>query len=131
MDEGRSRASRAEWEKRVERWQDSGLTAEEFAGELGINARTLSYWKWRLKRDAHGRTSTGPSPAPRGQVRRQRRGRSEGSVEAPTGSFVEIAASTVDSRFELELGNGRRLRISPDFKAEALTRLLGVLEGGS
>jgi hypothetical protein len=28
----------------VERWRDSGLTAEQFAGELGINAGTLKFW---------------------------------------------------------------------------------------
>jgi hypothetical protein len=35
------RASRDEWAKRVERWRDSGLRAEQFAAELGINAGTL------------------------------------------------------------------------------------------
>jgi hypothetical protein len=38
------KTSREEWQKRVERWRDSGLTAEQFAGELGINAGTLKFW---------------------------------------------------------------------------------------
>jgi hypothetical protein len=42
------RASRDEWAKRVERWRDSGLSAEQFAAELGINAGTLKFWKYRL-----------------------------------------------------------------------------------
>jgi hypothetical protein len=37
------------WAKRVERWKDSGLTAKEFAAEMGINPQTLAYWRWRLK----------------------------------------------------------------------------------
>ena len=35
------RTSREEWRKRVERWKDSGLTAEQYATELGIKASTL------------------------------------------------------------------------------------------
>jgi hypothetical protein len=35
------RESRETWAKRVERWRDSGLTAKEYAAELGINVRSL------------------------------------------------------------------------------------------
>jgi hypothetical protein len=45
-----ARATREIWAKRVERWAESGLTAAEFAGEADINARTLTFWKWRLGR---------------------------------------------------------------------------------
>lgn len=43
-----AKVDRAEWQKRVERWRDSGLSAKEFAAETGLKASTLSYWKWRL-----------------------------------------------------------------------------------
>ena len=46
------RTSREEWAKRVERWGDSGLTAKEYAAEIGIKAHTLSWWKWRLSSGA-------------------------------------------------------------------------------
>jgi hypothetical protein len=42
------RTSREEWRKPVERWKDSGLTAQQYATELGIKASTLQYWKHRL-----------------------------------------------------------------------------------
>jgi hypothetical protein len=42
-----AKTTSAEWAKRVERWQDSGLTAKEFAAEL---AGTLAYWKCKLRR---------------------------------------------------------------------------------
>ena len=45
----RARASREEWAKRVERWGDSGLMTAEFSAELGINPRTLTYWKWQSR----------------------------------------------------------------------------------
>jgi hypothetical protein len=37
----RTRVGREEWAKRVERWRDSGLTAAEFAAELGCSVRAL------------------------------------------------------------------------------------------
>src|SRR5262249_27057562 len=40
--------NREVWEKRIERWRESGLTAKEFAGEAGVNAGTLTHWKYRL-----------------------------------------------------------------------------------
>jgi DNA-binding transcriptional regulator YiaG len=45
-----AKTTSAEWAKRVERWQDSGLTAKEFAAELNVNAGTLSYWKYKLRK---------------------------------------------------------------------------------
>jgi hypothetical protein len=42
---------------------------------------------------------------------------------------VELVSDAVpDGRFELELAGGRRLRIPVGFEAEALERLLGVVE---
>jgi orotate phosphoribosyltransferase-like protein len=60
MDE-RKRVDREEWAKRVERWRDSGLTTEEFAAELGINPKTLTYWAWTLKREASGKKRVWPA----------------------------------------------------------------------
>ena len=53
------KAGRAVWAKRVERWKESGLTAKEFATEIGVNPRTLSHWKWMLSKGERGREKTG------------------------------------------------------------------------
>ncbi len=42
MNERRVAVGREEWAKRVERWRDGGLTAKEFAAELGINAGSFA-----------------------------------------------------------------------------------------
>jgi hypothetical protein len=43
--------------------------------------------------------------------------------------FVEVRpVEAVSGLFELELGNGRRLRVPASFDVHALERLLGVLE---
>lgn len=108
-----ARTSSDEWKKRVERWQESGLTAEQFAAEMGINAGTLRFWQYKLNKLARGESA---------EPRRPKR-------SASTPPFVEVrASSSVDAVFELELGGGRRLRVPASFDAAALERLLGVLE---
>ena len=110
------RTRRDEWAERVRRWRRSGLPAKEFAHSVGINSGTLTYWACRLGRERRLRDAASP--------------RSEVSRPAPDVGFVEImAGSGGDCRFELELGNGRRLRIPASFEAPVLERLLAVLEG--
>lgn len=110
--------SRAEWQKRIERWRDSGLTAEQFATELGINAGTLKYWKYRIGKDSTAGVAAEQKPR-RSKVPR-------------AASLVEVHAATmvVSSPFVLELGETRRLQIPAQFDVPALERLLSVLERG-
>lgn len=110
------RTSQAEWEKRIERWKDSGLTAEQFAAEAGINAGTLRFWKYSL-----------------GKRARSARGSKAGSLAAPAAErLVEVRPTVttpgVAAAFELELGSERRLRIPAEFDVVALERLLALLE---
>ena len=113
MSDRRTRSSRTEWLKRVARWQDSGLSADEFAAEIGVNAGTLRQWKYTLNRE-----------------QRECVGR-KASIAAA--SFVEVqsaqsAPGVTASMFQLELGRERRLHIGSDFDAAALERLLSLLE---
>jgi|SRR3954452_9160485 transposase len=107
--------SRKEWQKRVTRWKKSGLTAKVFAAELGINAGTLQYWQYKLK---YGdRLDKPPRPGTRS--------------DAIVASLVEVAAPAVATeapRFEVELGNGRRVWVAVGFDGEALRMLLAILE---
>jgi transposase-like protein len=40
------------WKPRVRRLRESDLTVAELAAELGVNPKTLTYWKWRLGMEA-------------------------------------------------------------------------------
>jgi hypothetical protein len=73
-----AKADREEWARRVQRWQESGLTAREFATEMGLKATTLTYWKWRLKTDS---TSLDCKPAARSKLARRNVTRSMQFVE--------------------------------------------------
>jgi hypothetical protein len=124
----RSRVAREEWAKRVERWRDSGLSSAEFAAELGINPRTLTYWKWMLNKEARGEKRVWQARKTRAP-RVLRRGASERPQSPPVvAGIVEVQAAPRDGRFELELGAGRRLRVPATFDAADLRRLLDVLE---
>ena len=112
----RARVGRDEWRKRVQRWKDSGLTAKEFAAETGLNAGTLQFWRYKLKQPVR------PAAA---------RTRRKASSDEILASLVEVRGLTVvavDQRFEVELGNGRRVRVGIGFDAEALRALITVLE---
>lgn len=111
------RASRDEWQKRVDRWKESGLTAKEFASETGVNAGTLQFWQYKLKRGEP-------------KVRGRRAASAEPSILS---SIVEVRPSVVatDSRFEIEFGNGRRLRVPSAFDAAGLKALLALLDGSA
>ena len=111
--------SRAEWQKRIERWRESGLTAEQFATELGINAGTLKYWKYRIGKDSKDSTA---GLATEQKPRRSKTPRATSLVE------VQAATMVAPSSFVLELGRDRRLQIPSQFEAPALERLLSVLE---
>ena len=107
------RTSAEEWQKRIERWRDSGLTADQFAAETGINAGTLRFWGYKLNKAK--RETVGIAAPPKKRRRAVR-------------SFVEVRTTTSDSSYELDLGNGRRLRVPSGFESEALERLLELLE---
>ena len=96
----------------MERWHDSGLSAEQFAAELGISAATLKAWKYKL-----GHRALAASP-----MRKFR------ETTAPVIEILETTSSRVRHGFELELKGGRRLHIPSDFDAPALGRLLTILE---
>ena len=121
------RDSREVWEKRVERWRDSGLTATEFADEVGVNAKTLSYWKWRLGRPTEVGAKLGRRRA--APTRRTR------PMAVP---FVEVSGLTSPSAldavsagtfepFEILAASGLRVRVPVRFDDAALARLLTVV----
>jgi hypothetical protein len=61
-----ARESREVWAERVERWRTSGLTADEFAAEIGVKGNTLRHWSWLLGREER---RSGVAPAKGGRSR--------------------------------------------------------------
>lgn len=93
-------ASRREWERRVRRWRRSGLTAAEFSSREGLRRGTLLWWSSKLQQEAR-------------------------SAE---GSFVELTAVVEPAPIEVELANGRVVRVPAGFDDNGLERVLAVAE---
>ena len=101
----------------MEQWRKSGQSARVFAGQLGVNPHTLSWWRSELARE------------------RRARGARSASVH-----FVEVTSSlpprcgessaTPMERFEVVCASGRVVRVPSDFDAMVLRRLLDAVEGG-
>jgi transposase len=108
------------WAKRVERWQDSGLTAKEFAAELDVSPNSLTFWKWKFRQPNNGAT---PRP---------RRRREAKQADAPA-SFLQLvpapASQPSSGHFEVVFASGAFVRVPHDFDEPALRRLANVLGG--
>lgn len=115
-----ARATREDWAKRVERWQDSGLTAKEFAAELDVAPSSLTFWKWKLRQSAN---TPSKSREPRARDARTR-------DESPTG-FVQLVPSSSQHAhsevFEVVCARGVIVRVPHDFDEQTLLRLIRVL----
>ena len=114
------RLSRETWAKRIERWKDSGLTAKEYAAELGIKAHTLSWWKWRL--------SSAVTPTPMATARARQATSKRMPTSATTLTFVEVPSAIAPEPLEVVLPSSIRIRVPAAFDAMALGRLLEVLD---
>jgi transposase len=102
-------ATRAEWEKRVQRWDKSGLSAAAFAADEGLAVKRLLWWRWKLR-------AAPPVPA----------------AAAPL-SFLPVhvvdSAAPPSARsapIEIVLPNGRVVRVPPGFDPTMLGRVLTI-----
>jgi transposase len=99
-------ATRAEWIKRVRRFERSGLDPAEFAQREGIKAKQLGWWRWKLRSSDEPATQTEPEFLP---------------VRIVTSPPPPMATPT-----EIALPNGRLVRVRPGFDPATLERVLAI-----
>ena len=93
------------WRGHVAAWAASGRACKDYAARAGLNPRTLTWWKSKLK----------------------------GTAAAENGpSFVEVTEQlgppvALCGEIELEVG-GVRVRVRGQVETEALSRVLAALE---
>jgi transposase len=104
----RRKTSAAQWAERVQRWQQSGLTAEHFGRREGFDPRQLRWWKWSLGKRAAGAGASVASFLP---VR-----------------VVPAAPTAPPSAVEIVLGNGRRVRVLGPVDSDVLAAVLEAAE---
>lgn len=104
-------ATRVEWAARVGRWEASGLSAAAFAERAGISAKSLVWWRWKLR-------SLPQAPAPAALNFLPVRVVDTRARPAGAGRPIEVA-----------LPNGRVVRVPPEFDAAELERVLAIASG--
>lgn len=107
----RRRWTSKEAKKVLEAQVESGLTVHAFAVREGLSARRLYWWRRQLGASAP-RPPTFEEIAP-----------SQGET------LVGESALSTGNRFEIEVRSGVLVRVSESFNAEALRRLLVVVDG--
>ena len=119
----------------VEQWLASGQSAKEYADQQGILATTLTYWASRLGLSRkHPRGKGGATGGSRARGRQRGKTPSRGflpvSVVTPGAQHDGTSVSTSTPRMtaELELGGGRRLRLSGLENLGQLAELVADLE---
>jgi transposase len=122
-----SAQQRAKW---VERWKESGLTAKEFAAEVGVKASGLYYWRRQLSA-AEPEGSDGRYETAEQSVRSQPTPCAKPGKRSatPLPRFVELPMASVTSApamLELLLGDVR-VRVPSGFDEETLTRVVRAL----
>ena len=112
-----AKASRAEWVKRVERWQDSGLTAKEFASELAVSPNSLTFWKWKLGRERRTQVDAKKAMKP--------------VAKATEPKFLQLVPTHSEAvggvPLEVVIGGDIVLRVPRDFDEHTLTRVIRAL----
>jgi hypothetical protein len=96
------RHSRSEYERLLARREREGWTYEELAQRTGLNARTLAWWGWRLRRDS----PTRPSPV-----------------------FAEVVTAVEEPQagVAIQCRDGMRLLVERGFDGETLRRVLDLV----
>ncbi|MFT3764782.1 MAG: IS66 family insertion sequence element accessory protein TnpB [Minicystis sp.] len=103
-------ATRDEWARRVKGWEASGLDAAAFAAREGLVAKSLLWWRWKL-RSTPAAAASEPRFVPVRVV--------DTTVRAP-------CPSSTDAAIEIALPNGRVVRVTAGFDPSVLTQVLAI-----
>ena len=103
---GRDTKLTAKWGKQVRDWEKSGQSVRAFCQERGLSEASMHRWKREL-----------------GLRKRER-----AAADLSKMATVQIEPEG-DSRIEVELSEGRCIRVRPGFDQETLKQVVAVLEG--
>lgn len=109
------RRSRAEAERLVSEFEQSGLRRKEFCAAHGLSVHTLDVWRRRIAQSGCGEKLVPVEIVADGAA-------SVGPLVA--GSMAR------NGQFRVVLPQGLRIEIDPGFDASELRRLIAALEGG-
>jgi hypothetical protein len=130
--ESLQREKERQWRERVEAWRSSGQQQDAFCRANGLAASTFSYWKSELARREQIRMGeAAPSQTIQADGPESPAGQGLGWQQVPwppASPATGVATRSAEDRLEVVLPSGWSIRLSPQFEAESLRRLLAVLE---
>jgi len=119
--QGYSKASPSEWAERVEQWRSSGLSQSEFCRRQGLALATFNRKAVALVgKSVRSGAAAEPSEEPPHWLEVRMSGQRPGGAGE--------SAVSLGEGFEVALDGGWRVRLGPQFDADGLRRLIGVLE---
>jgi transposase-like protein len=107
------RATREEWAARVAQLKESGLSVARFAADIGVNAKTLAWWRAELASPSAPAAAKPHAPRP--------------IAIAPL-KFVEMTTRSDGAPVEVVLPSGIAIRVRSGFDLATLARVLDVVE---
>ncbi len=117
------RRTRKEWSALVVGLERSGESVRSYASRRGVNARTLGWWRWRLRRDRERGAAVESSPSfvpvsVAGWAGEQVAPMSVNFVSGVAATSVEVGLPNgVQLRFEMVLDSGRLHELGRAFGA--------------
>lgn len=115
--------------KRVERWRNSGLSAKDFANEIGVNENTLKNWSWRVAAEERAAERAAPlARVARTEDKPLHFVEVTTAMAAPSAAEPAASPPPVSSeKLELVLPSGMTVRVPSSFEPATLRRLLTVV----
>ena len=114
------------WRDQSEDWEISGLTQADFCSERGLSLPAFRWWRWKLKQEDRGSTSS-VAPEEGSGLRLVPVRIVDAEARSPTPLSHSRPAAPA-AAFEVLLTSGTAIRVPEDFDADALSRLLRTLE---
>ena len=121
-------ATRSVWQKRVEQWKSSGMSAAEFAERHGWRAQQLYWWSWKLGT----LSSTSRRGEPASALPEDPRFLPVHVMSSPSstrGSATLLTSASPSSYvqpIEVTLPNGCVVRVQPGFEVTTLAQVLAL-----
>ena len=123
---GESQPRSEYWRDQSEDWESSGMTQADFCEERDLSLAAFRWWRWKLRREDRGSTSS-VAPEQGGGMRLVPVRVVDPEARSPRPLSCSTTAQPA-AAFEVLLENGTCIRVPGDFDAEALGRLLRTLE---
>lgn len=118
-------ATRSEWEKRVERWKSSGLSAAEFAARHGYKAQQLHWWSWKLGTSS-SKSHRADRDEPASALSQEPRFLPVRVVE-PSPAPVAVGMPPAPAWIEIALPNGGLVRVLPGVDAATIACVMAAV----